>query len=288
MEDGSPVIVPEQAIIVKKIFDFFVNDKLSFYDIAVKLNSLGYKTKRGGNFQNRTVAYILRNEFYDQQLVWNKTEKATRKLKDSSEWISVKGDYPRIISHELWEAAQERDKATRRPRGSRPASTYRHWLSGMLVCSNCGGKLVRVGTNKSGNTYFQCTNYNHASCSESHSTNARIIQSVILESFKDVISSGNVVYNATATKKDDSERALIEDNIILSEEKANLEQMLSELKDDNAEQTLLLKKIRSAYDIIASDETSETQKHEALTSVVQKIVFNKKEEKFTLYYFINY
>ena len=125
------------------------------------------------------------------------------------------------------------------------------------------------------------------------------------------------MYNATATKKDDSERALIEDNIkkisfkearikqayrdgidtieeykenkrILSEEKANLEQMLSELKDDNAEQTLLLKKIRSAYDIIASDETSETQKHEALTSVVQKIVFNKKEEKFTLYYFINY
>ena len=36
MQDGIPVIVPEQAEIVKKIFTWYVDDKMSFFDIAVK------------------------------------------------------------------------------------------------------------------------------------------------------------------------------------------------------------------------------------------------------------
>ena len=34
MQDGIPVIVPEQAEIVKKIFIWYVDDKMSFFDIC--------------------------------------------------------------------------------------------------------------------------------------------------------------------------------------------------------------------------------------------------------------
>ena len=63
MQDGVPVINPDTAPIVEKIFDWYVNKQMSFWEIANALNLLGYKTKRGGKFQNRTVAYIIRNEW---------------------------------------------------------------------------------------------------------------------------------------------------------------------------------------------------------------------------------
>ena len=193
MQNGIPVIVPEQAAIVEKIFSWYVNDKMSFFDIAKRLNALGYKTKRGGKFQNRTVAYIIRNEFYNGKIVWNKLERSTRKFKDKSEWIITDGEHKTFISDELFRAAQERDQATIRPgRKSRPASTYKHWLSGILVCSACGGRLVRCGQSKSGNTYFQCTAYNHASCNESHLTNENALKPAILKALQDVLDSGTV------------------------------------------------------------------------------------------------
>ena len=56
-----------------------------FLIFAVKLNTLGYRTKRNGKFQNRTVAYIIRNEFYNGKIIWNRLEHATRNVKDKSE-----------------------------------------------------------------------------------------------------------------------------------------------------------------------------------------------------------
>lgn len=320
MQNGIPVIVPEQAAIVEKIFSWYVNDKMSFFDIAKRLNALGYKTKRGGKFQNRTVAYIIRNEFYNGKIVWNKLERSTRKFKDKSEWIITDGEHKTFISDELFRAAQERDQATIRPgRKSRPASTYKHWLSGILVCSACGGRLVRCGQSKSGNTYFQCTAYNHASCNESHLTNENALKPAILKALQDVLDSGTVEYVVHSTNQEEkSESELIQNKLnrigmkeerikeayrdgidTLEEYKANkeilqrereeltamLEQYSKEPADEN--ESILLNKIRSAYDIIKSDNSTDRQKHDALTSVVEKIVYDKKGGVLLMFFYIN-
>lgn len=318
MQDGIPVIVPETAAIVKKIFDWYVNDNMSFFDIAKRLNTLGYKTKRGGNFQNRTVAYIIRNEFYIGKIVWNKLEHSTRKVKDKSEWIIAEGEHEHLISDELFKAAQEKDAQSIKPRKARPTSTYKHWLSGLLVCSACGGRLVRAGKSKTGNTYFQCTAYNHASCTESHLTNENALKPAILDSLKKVLDSGTVEYTVHTTNTEDkTEKKLLEtklNRIALKEErikeayrdgidtleeyKNNKEILLKEKNelltlleqystDDSAEKDYaMLNKIRSAYDIINSDST-DLQKHDALASIVEKIVYDKKNQQLLMYFYIS-
>lgn len=319
MQEGVPVINPDTAKIVKKIFDWYVNEQMSFFDIAKKLNLLGYTTKRGGKFQNRTVAYIIRNEFYNGKIVWNKLDHATRKIKDKSEWIITDGIHETFISDELFKAAQERDRATSKTHRSRPSSTYKHWLSGMIICSACGGRLVRCGKSKSGNTYFQCTAYNHASCNESHLTNENALKPAILKALENVLDSGTVEYTTYTTNKGEkSEKKLIEDKLsklsmkearikeayrdgvdtldeyktnkeILNKERKELTAMLEEYSNpsfsDN--ESYLLNKIRSAYDIIKSDNVTDVMRHDALASVVEKIVYDKKNEAIYLHFYIN-
>ena len=69
---------------------------------------------------------------------WNRTENSTNRIKDKDEWIVTEGQQPAIISKELFESSQERFKATYKPVGKRPSSTYKHWLSGLLKCPDCG------------------------------------------------------------------------------------------------------------------------------------------------------
>ena len=319
MQAGVPVINPDTAPIVKNIFDWYVNKQMSFYDIAAKLNLLGYKTKRGGKFQNRTVAYIIRNEFYNGKIIWNKTDHATRKIKAKSEWIVSDGTYETFIPEELFNAAQERDKSTYRPKRKRPSSTYKHWLSGMLVCSACGQRLVRSSTTKKGNTYFQCTGFNHASCSESHATNEFALKPAIFEALDKVIATGEVTYTVhSSNTEDNNEKKIIEDKLgrlhmkeerikeayrdgvdTLEEYKANKEILANERKELTAmleqcsaatpddTQNKLIEKICSAKEIIESDTSTDIQKHDALASVVEKIVYNKKDEAISVFFYIN-
>ena len=322
MEDGKPVIVPEQAEIVKKIFHMYVDERLSFFDIAKKLNALGYKTKRGGKFQNRTVAYILRNEFYIGKIIWNKLDHATRKLKNPSEWIIKDGDYDTFISKDLFEQAQTIDKATKRSSTHRPVSTYKHWLSGMLVCSSCGGRLVRAYTNKAGFSSFQCTAYNHGSCTTSHMASETKIVPAILDGLKTVLDGGSVSFTINKTNsgdKDDTEYSLLQKKLkdidlkeerikeayrdgidtldeyrknkeLLQHERDTLKEMLAQHKpEDTYEQhkMQILKNDKYEYDIHPDSNSSHQQKHEALASVVDKIVYNKKNEAISIHFYIN-
>ena len=319
MQDGVPVINPDTAPIVEKIFDWYVNKQMSFWEIANALNLLSYKTKRGGKFQNRTVAYIIRNEFYNGKIIWNKMDHATRRIKDKSEWVITEGTHETFISEELFNAAQERDKSTYHAKGKRPTITYKHWLSGILVCSACGQRLVRCSTSKKGNTYFQCTGYNHAACTVSHATNEFALKPAIFEALDKVIATGEVTYEIHSSNNDDNnEKKLIEDKLsrlvmkeerikeayrdgidtleeykankeILANERTNLNAMLEQCSAATPDdiQNKLIEKIRSAKEIIECDKSTDVQKHDALASVVEKIVYNKKEDSISMFFYIN-
>ena len=58
MVDGAPVIVPEQAEIVTKIFNWYVNDGMSFFDIAKKLNAWDLKLNAMENFKTEPLLIL--------------------------------------------------------------------------------------------------------------------------------------------------------------------------------------------------------------------------------------
>ena len=121
VEHGKPpVIVPEEAKIVRTIFEKYTNEGMSFFDIARYLNSLGLKTSHGKPFERRSVEYIIQNPSYCGMIRWNRTENSTNRIKDKDEWIVTEGQQPAIISKELFESAQERFKATYKQVASAP------------------------------------------------------------------------------------------------------------------------------------------------------------------------
>ena len=68
VEHGKPpVIVPEEAKIVRTIFEKYTNESMSFFDIARYLNSLGLKTSHGKSFERRSCRIYHPESF----LLWH-------------------------------------------------------------------------------------------------------------------------------------------------------------------------------------------------------------------------
>ena len=70
--DGEMVVVPEQAEIVKEMFDDCL-DGMSTHSIATKLNQKGIPSRKGGKWTAGTVNGILSNEKYTGDALFQKT-----------------------------------------------------------------------------------------------------------------------------------------------------------------------------------------------------------------------
>lgn len=205
--DGGKLIpLPDEAAHVRRIFDRFVSGS-GIWNIAQELNSLGLRTHRGNPFENRTVEYILRNPVYIGKLRWNPSGRSRRDFLDESVIIADGGHEP-LVSPEVWEAAQDRlDRLKAQfSRKARPAGELKHWLSGLVRCSACGGPLIFSRPH-----YFKCNNYVRARCPRSQHVNAELLsESVRLRLEKDASSAPAFAYELTGAAASDADQAGLE------------------------------------------------------------------------------
>lgn len=326
VEHGKPpVIVPEEAKIVRTIFEKYTNEGMSFFDIARYLNSLGLKTSHGKPFERRSVEYIIQNPSYCGMIRWNRTENSTNRIKDKDEWIVTEGQQPAIISKELFESAQERFKATYKQVGKRPSSTYKHWLSGLLKCPDCGRTLTsatmkRVNGEKY--SYFSCYGYSKGKCKKPNGISSLVLEKEVLTSIKEILDTKDIVYELREyqpTEQFDERKAITEqlesltgkeerikasyregidtleeykaNKAIIQKERESLEQQLKELKkaahkSDQDPADAMLQKVRSVYDILISNNYTYIQKNEALKQIIDKIIYDRKNDSLKIYFFL--
>lgn len=175
-ENNVLVPVPEEAEIVRKIFDWFISGR-GCYPIARKLNDMGIRTHRGRTFENRTVEYIIRNPVYIGKLRWNPTGRTRRNYEDDNIIISDARHEP-LIDMATWEAAQKRMDELKEiwTYKARPTYNLKDWLSGLVRCSSCGATLVFVAPH-----YFKCNNYTKGKCSTSQHVHIDILHGAVLE-----------------------------------------------------------------------------------------------------------
>ncbi len=321
-----PVIVPEEAAIVRMIFNKYVNERMGLFDIARHLNTLGLKTSHGKPFERRSVEYILQNPSYCGMIRWNRTENSTNRLKDKSEWIITEGSQEAIISKELFDAAQELYKSTYRPSGKRPSSTYRHWLSGLMKCPVCG-RTMTANTMRRANgepySYFTCYGYSKGKCEKPNGISSIVAEREVVSCIKEALHTGQIEYELREYKPAESvnECALIEERLsglqskenrirasyregidtikeyrenraLINKEREELENQLAALRtpDTGSAQTDpaadLLHRIHGVYDILLSDCYTYTQKSEALKQIIDKIIYDKSSETLKIYYFL--
>lgn len=84
---GKFIIIPEEAELVREIFEMRANEK-SYQEIANILNSRGIKTKKGTKYHHSTIYKILKNKRYIGISVWMGKE--------------YESQCPPIVSMELW------------------------------------------------------------------------------------------------------------------------------------------------------------------------------------------
>lgn len=147
--DGKMEIVPEEAEIVRTIFNECINGKGAFL-IAKELNDRGIPSKKGSVWHPSTVQGILKNEKYTGNVIFQKTytdNKFNRHINYGEEnQYLLENHHEAIISHEDFEKAQlvmeqrGKEKGILKKEGKYQT---RYVFSGKITCGECGSHFKR-------------------------------------------------------------------------------------------------------------------------------------------------
>ena len=205
----TPVIDEEAAPIVRRIFEMYASG-ISPKNIADILNAEGiaspgkYAYEKLGHkgrpnemriWGEVSIRHMLNNIMYIGHLPMLQGTTVSyknhhRQAKDKSEWVITYNNHEPIISQELWDKVQERQKHM--AQGRKTKTGYVHPLSGFLVCADCGSKMKMCAHfSKAKNEYgfyFNCGNhlrYGKTLCF-SHYIPAKVLEEIVLDNIKEM------------------------------------------------------------------------------------------------------
>lgn len=212
-------LIPEQANIIRKIYDLYSeNDSLSMTEAALLRQHI--KTKNGRNFTRFSIKGILQNPVYliaDQDayqyfvskqadlfskpeefdgvrgmLAYNRTSQEkgrTTVYLPANEWIVSVGQHPGIIPSKIWIDVQEslernKYRSYRKPRSNEAL------LTGLLWCC-CGSRMYpklskRIAADGKPNYTYVCKMKERSKCSLCSRRNAggNLLDTVIMNQIK--------------------------------------------------------------------------------------------------------
>ncbi|MFC3441896.1 recombinase family protein [Sphingobium rhizovicinum] len=179
---GRIEIVPHEADIVREIFIRYIAGE-SPKAIAADLNRRGVPSPRAslkgkngfntGLWSDSTIngnrargTGILHNALYAGRRNWNRvgmpknpdTARRVSRANDESDWISVKiDDTLRIVSDEVFAAAQTRKEERSFKQTKRQAQRPKRLFSGLLRCGCCGLSVNSAGWDKNDRLRVKCS-----------------------------------------------------------------------------------------------------------------------------------
>ena len=140
-DDRRLDVVEEQAEVVRRIFDMYINEGMGSHSIAVRLTDEGIPTQTGKLLwlQSR-VHHILGNTTYTGTWIYGKyrhvsTEDGKRVYDQPRDtWVEI--PIPQVIDDKTWERAQKLKK--QRSRKAKRSTKVLYLLQHMLRCGECG------------------------------------------------------------------------------------------------------------------------------------------------------
>jgi len=310
-------IVEEEAQHVRYIFNQFVEyDKGKSY-ITRHLANIGVKSKRGNPIDFRNIDYILQNPVYMGKVRWTPIKKVRRNF-NHPDTIIVDGLHEPIISIELFQRAAEKIAATKRvskPK-QRPIEECRHWLSGLLKCSNCGASLTLSGV-RNPSPSFQCRGYGSAICNISHSISIKKAECAVrdelgialsycdgsefelsiarIDTTQEEIDALNKQLSLLPGRLLRAKEAYLAEIDSLGEYKKNktrIEQQQTEIENKlkklinnqpTVNESSFIGKVHNVLDILNS-KCEMKAKQNAVRSIIDKIVYDKPNSSIEVYY----
>ena len=220
-DDRHYSIVPEEAAIVRRIFDRYTAG-YSAAVICAELNAAGLHTSRSVRFSPQTLLRIISNERYTGVYIWGD--------------IRVPGGMPAIIDNETFEEAQRMKSKTARHVEQRAVDFL---LTGKAFCGHCGRAMIGdSGTSRTGATYYYYSCQSHKArtgCAKKSIRKDALEDQVINFIFENCFTPAQMERMADAVMQEMEERR----------KKSPLAQMEKELADTD-------KKIRNINNAIAN------------------------------------
>lgn len=167
VNNGKLEIVPEEAEIVKRIFNSYVYEGKGCHTIANELNADGLFTVRGKMWREDGVCRILKNDKYVGDLTqWKHYSTdflSKRVLQNNGDnpdvpLITIKNHHDGIISREIWDLAQK--QIFERGQLSREGRKYskHYWFSSKVFCGKCGYSYNVSGQTSREKRPLRCVN----------------------------------------------------------------------------------------------------------------------------------
>lgn len=144
-------IIPEEAEVVRQIFDLYANKKMGVHRISRHLAEQGIFTRAGKPFQDRTLLVMLRNETYTGRGVRHKftnglifEKHPTRETGEAEIWETEKIDA--IIDWGIFEKAQAILESKVQHQTQKGIYNGKTAFAGKLICGCCGSPFYVSGT----------------------------------------------------------------------------------------------------------------------------------------------
>lgn len=293
--EGKYVIQPEESEIVRRIYAEYLAG-VGQRAIVRELTENDVKTKRGFNFDQKKLQYILTNPVY--------TGKVRRKIDGVMQ--VVPGSHEPIIDQETFDRAQERRKEQERIYGKYArAEGNDRMLKGILRCGNCGGAMVA----KENGTRMQCAAYGGGACNRSHSVGTHLAEAEILGKLQEDLRMGVVGIEvapppelpqkseeglaAAMLKKEQKklERAKeaytagVDTLQEYKEQKAKIQARILELEErieadrhtPEQQSQEIVKRIQAGLAILEDPDASGEIKNKTLRGLVERIIFHRQD-----------
>ncbi len=201
-DDGQPVIVPEEAAVVREIYNMYLEGK-THLQISETMQSRNYHFEgKDFHFNKSLIANILRNEKYTGDLILQKTvtvdciTKTRKRNQGEAPMYLVQNNHPAIISRVTFNKVQiefaKRNTIT--PKSNRDSVSFtgrysRLALSEVLKCGECGSKYRRCTWTRSGykKIVWRCMSrldYGTKYCPDSPSIEEKALQDAIMRAIK--------------------------------------------------------------------------------------------------------
>lgn len=305
--------------IIPLIFHGYVYDNKSLFELSKYLNLSGYMTKNNKPFSKRTLEYIIQNPVYCGYNRWNYRKGGLNVPNPSEEWIIEKGDHEPLIDKELWDKAQKKlcKHKLLYTKKSRPASEKRHWLSGLLHCSTCGGTMT-ANLVRGKYISFRCSKYFKGSCGTPSYISGRKIENYVLKQIEyDLNHMQHVKIKKLRTSKQLNELDMLEhqlkkiekkyqlanksylaeidtiedyrvNKLRIKEDEERIIQAIETYKIDQAlHETLNTKnKLLTSYELLQSNTLSIIEKHKIARSFIKVVTFNSFAKSVEIDYYI--
>lgn len=142
LEKGKFTVVPEEAELVRRIYDLYLAGN-GFCKIARILSNEGIRSYTGKTWNKTTIGEILSNITYTGSLHLQKTyrenhiTKKTKRNKGEKPLYIVENNHEAIISEDIFEEVQKiRKRKSEGKNGQRKGPAYP--FTGLISCGECG------------------------------------------------------------------------------------------------------------------------------------------------------